>query len=211
MSGLHRAGLRVRRVSQGCARPRLFGPFETAHRFDLEEGTIMRTTWDECKQIFGSLAIAIVLWAVVMTLTGCSGTPLSTREKGTLAGGAIGAGTGAIVGSAVGAPGAGAAIGGALGAGTGLLVGNELQQSGSAQFADAGAGLCSAARDKQSAPGDQPPQREQRDRVGNRQPSGASGIALSRFWRGPGRSPSERQARLSARPRCCRGFTVAVR
>ncbi|HYL58314.1 MAG TPA: glycine zipper domain-containing protein [Candidatus Acidoferrales bacterium] len=87
----------------------------------------MRTTWDECKQIFGSLAIAIVLWAVVMTLTGCSGTPLSTREKGTLAGGAIGAGTGAIVGSAVGAPGAGAAIGGALGAGTGLLVGNELQ------------------------------------------------------------------------------------
>jgi osmotically inducible lipoprotein OsmB len=98
------------------------------HRFDfVEEEITMRTTWDECKQIFGSLAIAIVLWAVVMTLTGCSGTPLSTREKGTLAGGAIGAGTGAIVGAAVGAPGAGAAIGGALGAGTGLLVGNELQ------------------------------------------------------------------------------------
>lgn len=87
----------------------------------------MTTTWNECRRILGSLAVAVVLWAVVMTLTGCSGQPLSTREKGTLAGGAIGAGTGAIVGAAVGSPGAGAAIGGALGAGTGLLVGNELQ------------------------------------------------------------------------------------
>lgn len=84
----------------------------------------MRFNW---KRIFGSLMAATVLWAIVMTMTACSGQPLSTREKGTLAGGAIGAGTGAIVGSAVGAPGAGAVIGGALGAGTGLLVGNELQ------------------------------------------------------------------------------------
>ncbi len=66
---------------------------------------------------------AIMLLAVV----GCSGQPLSTREKGTLAGGALGAGTGAIIRSAVGAPGAGAAIGGALGAGAGLAVGNALQ------------------------------------------------------------------------------------
>ncbi len=83
-----------------------------------------RTDW---RVMACSLAIATMLWIVAMTLTGCSGTPLSTREKGTIAGGAIGAGTGAIVGSAVGAPGAGAAIGGALGAGTGFVVGNELQ------------------------------------------------------------------------------------
>jgi outer membrane protein with glycine zipper len=70
----------------------------------------------------------VALLALVgLVLGGCYGQPLSTREKGTLAGGAIGAGTGAIIGSAVGAPGAGAAIGGALGAGTGLMVGNELQ------------------------------------------------------------------------------------
>ena len=67
--------------------------------------------------------------AVVMSLTvvGCSGQPLSTREKGTGIGALAGAGTGAIIGAAVGAPGAGAAIGGALGAGGGFLVGNELQ------------------------------------------------------------------------------------
>ena len=58
---------------------------------------------------------------------GCDGAPLSTREKGTLAGGAIGAGGGALVGAAVGAPGAGAAIGGVTGAGAGYLVGNHMQ------------------------------------------------------------------------------------
>jgi len=69
---------------------------------------------------------AIALAALVL-ISGCYGQPLSTREKGTLAGGILGAGSGAIVGSAVGAPGAGAAIGGVLGAGTGMLVGNALQ------------------------------------------------------------------------------------
>jgi len=62
-----------------------------------------------------------------MLVAGCSGAPLTTREKGTLLGGAIGAGGGAIVDSTVGAPGAGAAIGGALGAGTGYVIGNHLQ------------------------------------------------------------------------------------
>ena len=74
-----------------------------------------------------TLTKAAPVMAFIMILAGCSGQPLSTREKGTLAGGALGAGTGAIVGSAVGAPGTGAAIGGALGAGTGLVVGNALQ------------------------------------------------------------------------------------
>jgi thiol:disulfide interchange protein len=69
----------------------------------------------------------ILLLALPLWLAACTGAPLSTREKGTLAGGALGAGTGAIIGSAVGAPGAGAAIGGALGLGTGYVVGNALQ------------------------------------------------------------------------------------
>ncbi|HEV3111872.1 MAG TPA: glycine zipper domain-containing protein [Candidatus Binataceae bacterium] len=70
--------------------------------------------------------IAAVLGAA-MLLAGCSGAPLTTREKGTLLGGAVGAGGGALVGSAVGAPAAGAVIGGVVGAGTGYAVGNHLQ------------------------------------------------------------------------------------
>ncbi|MGH7966084.1 MAG: glycine zipper domain-containing protein [Candidatus Binatia bacterium] len=68
----------------------------------------------------GAFAGALLLTA------GCS-EPLSTREKGTLIGGVGGAGAGALIGSAVGSPGAGAAIGGALGAGGGALVGDQLQ------------------------------------------------------------------------------------
>jgi uncharacterized protein YcfJ len=74
----------------------------------------------------GLMAAAIALVGA-FALAGCSGQPLSTREKGTIGGGVIGAGTGAIIGAAVGAPGAGAAIGGALGAGTGYVIGNALQ------------------------------------------------------------------------------------
>ena len=63
------------------------------------------------------------IWASICTLvlatvlTACSGSqPLSTREEGTLGGGLLGAGTGAIIGAAVGHPGVGAAIGGGTGA-----------------------------------------------------------------------------------------------
>jgi hypothetical protein len=72
--------------------------------------------------VMGALSLVATL-----VLAGCSGQPLSTREKGTLGGGVLGAGTGAIIGAAVGHPGAGAAIGGVLGAGTGYVVGNSLQ------------------------------------------------------------------------------------
>jgi phage tail tape-measure protein len=58
---------------------------------------------------------------------GCSGQPLTTREKGTGVGAVLGAGTGAIIGAAVGHPAAGAAIGGGLGAAGGFAVGNHLQ------------------------------------------------------------------------------------
>jgi uncharacterized protein YcfJ len=71
----------------------------------------------------------ILVLAVVtgLAVAGCSGQPLSTREKGTLGGGALGAGTGAIIGAAVGHPGMGAAIGGGMGAVGGYAVGNQMQ------------------------------------------------------------------------------------
>ena len=75
----------------------------------------------------GKMVAAALMLGAAFLLAGCSGQPLSTREKGTIGGGLLGAGAGAIVGSAVGAPGAGAAIGGALGAGTGFVVGNAMQ------------------------------------------------------------------------------------
>ena len=73
------------------------------------------------------LIMAVVLCATLATVVGCAGTPLTTREKGTLLGGTLGAGGGALIGSAIGAPGAGAAIGGVAGAGTGYLLGNQIQ------------------------------------------------------------------------------------
>ncbi|MGB6563819.1 MAG: hypothetical protein WBE69_14560, partial [Candidatus Binataceae bacterium] len=66
----------------------------------------MRTS--ATKTIVYGLAVVAAL-----AMIGCSGQPLSTREKGTGIGALIGAGTGAIIGAAVGSPGAGAAIGGA--------------------------------------------------------------------------------------------------
>jgi osmotically inducible lipoprotein OsmB len=75
----------------------------------------------------GLIAVLAIAFVGTFALAGCSGEPLSTREKGTIGGGVLGAGTGAIIGAAVGAPGAGAAIGGALGAGTGYVIGNALQ------------------------------------------------------------------------------------
>ena len=72
-------------------------------------------------------AVIAAVALVVVVFGGCSGQPLTTREKGTLAGGVLGAGTGAIIGAAVGHPGAGAAIGGGIGAVGGGLIGNELQ------------------------------------------------------------------------------------
>jgi phage tail tape-measure protein len=78
------------------------------------------------KSKFGAAGLAL---GAILLFAGCSGQPLSTREKGTGVGALLGAGTGAIVGAAVGHPGAGAAIGGGLGAGTGFLVGNEMQNN----------------------------------------------------------------------------------
>jgi osmotically inducible lipoprotein OsmB len=72
--------------------------------------------------VMGALSLVTTL-----VLAGCGPQGMSTTTKGTLGGGVLGGGTGAIVGAAVGHPLAGAAIGGALGAGTGYVVGNSLQ------------------------------------------------------------------------------------
>ncbi|HKF30147.1 MAG TPA: glycine zipper domain-containing protein, partial [Candidatus Binataceae bacterium] len=74
--------------------------------------------------------ICVIMAAIaLLVVAGCSGEPLSTREKGTLIGGGAGAATGAIIGAAVGAPGAGAAIGGAIGGIGGFAVGNAMQNN----------------------------------------------------------------------------------
>jgi uncharacterized protein YcfJ len=80
---------------------------------------------------FRSIRNVFITFAIAgaVTMSACSGQPLSTREKGTLGGGAIGAGGGALVGLAVGHPLVGAAIGGVVGAGTGMAIGNSLQNS----------------------------------------------------------------------------------
>jgi outer membrane lipoprotein SlyB len=80
---------------------------------------------DPCRT-FRASVLALLLVASLVGV-GCSGQPLTTREKGTLVGGGLGAATGAIVGAAVGSPGVGAAIGGGLGAVGGAVVGNEMQ------------------------------------------------------------------------------------
>jgi uncharacterized protein YcfJ len=71
------------------------------------------------------LTKSLSLFVLLTLLHGCA-APLTTREKGVLAGGALGAGSGAIIGNQVGHQGAGAAIGGAFGALSGGLIGDQM-------------------------------------------------------------------------------------
>ena len=72
-------------------------------------------------------SVALAMLVTVFTIgAGCS-APLTTREKGAGIGALGGAAAGGIIGAAVGHPGAGAAIGGALGLGSGALIGDQLQ------------------------------------------------------------------------------------
>ncbi len=66
-------------------------------------------------------AVTILLAAVMVSCT--------TTQKGSLLGGGIGAGTGAIIGHQSGHGGEGALIGGAIGAITGAIVGHEIDKS----------------------------------------------------------------------------------
>src|SRR6266404_2356099 len=66
--------------------------------------------------------LSLVMILPGLMLTGCSS--MSNTDAGVLGGGAIGAGTGAIVGKALGNTGAGALIGAGVGAVTGGLIGH---------------------------------------------------------------------------------------
>ncbi len=79
---------------------------------------------------------AVIAIALAVVLTGCA-TPLSTREKGALAGGAIGAGAGAAIGSTTGHTGTGALIGAGVGALSGTLIGDAMQANEERQAAPA--------------------------------------------------------------------------
>jgi hypothetical protein len=68
-------------------------------------------------------------FALVPSLLTCGCESMSNTDKGVLAGGGIGAGTGALIGSATHHTGAGALIGGAVGALAGGLTGNAIDQS----------------------------------------------------------------------------------
>lgn len=74
---------------------------------------------------FGRLGVLILAVAMALCMLGCFGP----RGNDTLIGGAAGAGGGALIGSAVGAPGTGAILGGLLGAGGGYLIGNAQAES----------------------------------------------------------------------------------
>jgi len=93
----------------------------------------------------------MILLGLAIAMAGCS-TPLSTREKGALAGGAIGAGAGAAIGSASGHTGTGALVGAGLGAVSGALIGDAMQANEQRQAASA-----SPAAPPVAAPAPPPP------------------------------------------------------
>ena len=73
---------------------------------------------------------AIIAFAsafALITMTGCFGSP---RANDTVAGAALGAGTGALIGGSEGSPGTGALIGGLGGGAVGYIVGTEMQHNG---------------------------------------------------------------------------------
>jgi len=73
-----------------------------------------------------AMRILAVGFAVII-FTGCSGGPMTTREKGARIGALGSAAAGGIIGATVGHPGAGAAIGSALSLGAGALIGDYMQ------------------------------------------------------------------------------------
>src|SRR5262245_27514519 len=81
------------------------------------------------KRLLGTLSL-------IALLSGGCATPVTMREKGALAGGALGAGAGAIIGNQVGHhAGKGALIGGAMGALGGGLIGDQMEGQNQQQSA----------------------------------------------------------------------------
>jgi hypothetical protein len=69
-----------------------------------------------------------LLCTLLLTVAGCASGGLTTRERSTLGGAALGAGAGAIIGEVTdSSPGKGALIGGAIGGLGGALMGDQSQ------------------------------------------------------------------------------------
>lgn len=66
-------------------------------------------------------------FSLIVVCNGCS--HMTPTDRGVVGGGLVGAGTGAIIGDAVGNPAAGALIGTAVGAISGGMIGNSIEQS----------------------------------------------------------------------------------
>src|SRR5215204_4796153 len=84
----------------------------------------------DCMRIFTLKEIKItgIACLTALTVASCAGDGLTTREKTTLGGAALGAGAGALIGEATGGnPGKGALIGGAVGGVGGALTGSAAQ------------------------------------------------------------------------------------
>ena len=77
-------------------------------------------------QLFTNKA-GMLLLVGTLTVAGCAGGPLTTREKGAGIGTIGGAVAGGLIGAAVGHPAAGALIGGGVGLGAGALIGDQMQ------------------------------------------------------------------------------------
>lgn len=73
------------------------------------------------------LRTTIITLASVVALTALTGCFASPRANDAVIGGALGAGTGYMLGGSEGSPGTGALIGGLGGAGVGYLVGTETE------------------------------------------------------------------------------------
>jgi uncharacterized protein YcfJ len=74
------------------------------------------------------LALMTILGAAMLSLAACE-QPLSNTTKGAAVGGVLGAGSGALIGNAVGSPGTGALIGGGLGALGGGVIGHGMDSN----------------------------------------------------------------------------------
>src|SRR4051794_39751629 len=78
-------------------------------------------------KVMNRIRVVAVAVLPLFYLSGCES--MTQTDKGVLGGGAIGAGTGAIVGNALGHTGSGAAIGGVVGAVSGGLIGNSIEKT----------------------------------------------------------------------------------
>jgi len=82
-----------------------------------------------------SIGIAVLSLTAAIA-TGCSGGPMTTREKGAGIGAVGGAAAGGLIGTAFGRPGMGAAIGAGTGLVGGALVGDYMQGQEQQQYYD---------------------------------------------------------------------------